>query len=228
VTPPSDSNSSRARFPEGERQIPDSLVQPIRAWHERLGIPEVDVEARRGDDGKTDGWEAFADPIHRSTVTVTSEAREAFYRYHDALLDVVEDLDNRDFDGNYARFAEKALRVAMLLASLEHGDRITLAVWARAQGIAERWRRSLHELYAQANEPPASEQVHKEEEAMRIITKLGDATAAEAARYVWGMSSAEMVSILEGLVSAGALIRTATTRRGTVRYALPTTATHES
>jgi len=220
VTPPSDSNSSRARFPEGERQIPDSLVQPIRAWHERLGIPEVDVEARRGDDGKTDGWEAFADPIHRSTVTVTSEAREAFYRYHDALLDVVEDLDNRDFDGNYARFAEKALRVAMLLASLEHGDVITLPVWARAQSIAERWRRSLHELYAQANEPPPSEQAKHEEHAMAIIARIGESTPNEVRRYMRGLSNAEVTVILEGLANSGALVRVAETRKGKVRYAL--------
>ena len=220
VTPPSDSNSSRARFPEGERQIPDSLVQPIRAWHERLGIPEVDVEARRGDDGKTDGWEVFAGPIHRSTVTVTSEAREAFYRYHDALLDVVEDLDNRDFDGNYARFAEKALRVAMLLASLEHGDVITLPVWARAQSIAERWRRSLHELYAQANEPPPSEQAHREEQVIQIIARKGEMTPSEVARFMRGMSRNEVSIVLEGLANAGALIRVAETRKGTVRYAL--------
>lgn len=220
VTPPGDSNSSRARFPEGERTIPGSLVEPIRAWHERLGVPGVDVEEKRSDDGKPDGFTAFADPIHRTAVTVTPEAREAFYCYHDALLDVVEGLDNRDFDGNYARFAEKALRVAMLLASLENDDIITLPVWVRAQGIAERWRRSLHELYAQANEPPASEAVRREEQVMQIVVRLGEASPNEVRRYMRGLSNAEVTIILEGLANSGALVRVAETRKGMVRYAL--------
>jgi len=220
VTPPGDSNSSRARFPSGERTIPASIVQPIVDWHTRLGIPGVDVEPVLGDDGKSNGWKAYADPIRRTTVTLDSDAIEAFYRYHDGLLDVVEDLDNRDFDGNYARFAEKALRVAMLLASLEHGNRITLPVWARAQGIAERWRRSLHELYAQANEPPASEQAKREEQAMMIVTKIGESTPNEVRRYMRGLSNAEVTIILEGLANSGALVRVAETRKGRIRYAL--------
>lgn len=219
VTPPGDSNSSRARFPSGEREIPDSIVEPIKRWHERLGVPEVDVEPRRDDDGKTTGWDAVADPTRRTHVTVDQDVFEAYYAYHDALLDVVEQEDNKDFDGNYARFAEKALRVAMLLASLEHGDRITLPVWARAQGIAERWRRSLHELYAQANEPAPNEQMHKEEMAMQIIMRHGEMTSAQVARFAH-VSSMEMSATLEALVAGGALVRTAESRRGTVRYAL--------
>jgi hypothetical protein len=221
VTPPGDSNSSRARFPEGERAIPDEIVEPLRRWHERLGVPEVDIEPRRDEAGKVTGdYDAFAGPVHRTRVTIDQDAREAFYVYHDALLDVVEDLDNRDFDGNYARFAEKALRVAMLLASLEHDDKITLPVWARAQGIAERWRRSLHELYAQANEPPASETAHREEQMIQIIVRKGEMTASEVARYMRGISRAEATVVLEGLANAGALVRVAETRKGTVRYAL--------
>lgn len=222
VTPPGDSNSSRARFPRGEREIPQSLVDPIKLWHERLGVPDVDVEPRRDDDGKTTGvWDAIADPTRRTHVSVDEDVFEAYYTYHDALLDVVEREENKDFDGNYARFAEKALRVAMLLASLENDDRISMPVWARAQGIAERWRRSLHELYAQANEPAPNEQAMKEETALKIVTKLGEATANEVRRYMWGSSSGEVASLLDGLVNAGALIRVAERRKGVVRYALP-------
>ncbi len=221
VTPPGDMNSSRARFPHGERTIPSEIVQPIRCWHERLGIPKVEIEPRRDADGKSTGsYEVFAGPTVRTHVEIDKDAAEAFYAYHDGLLDVVEKLDNRDFDGNYARFAEKALRVAMLIGSLEHGDRITLAVWARAQEIAERWRRSLHELYEQAQEPPASEAVKTEETVLRIIGKLNEATPTQVARYMWGMSSGEMAHILENMVQAGALVRSGKTHKGTFRYAI--------
>ena len=221
ITPPGDTNSSRARFPLGEREIPASIVDPVRAWHERLGVPEVDVEPTRDADGKSSGYDAFVDPTRRTHVTVDKDVTEAFYAYHDGLLDIVEGNETRDFDGNYARFAEKALRVAMLLASLEHGDRITLPVWARAQTIVERWRRGLHELYAQANEPPASEQERREEQALMIITRHGEMTANQVARFMRGTSSGEAAALLEGLVNAGALIRTATHRKGVVRYAFP-------
>lgn len=220
VTPPGDTNSSRSKFPTGERVIPRSLVDPIKHWHTRLGTPDVSIEIRRDSEGKNVGYDAVAGPTRRTYITLAEDAIEAYYAYHDGLLDLVEDSDNRDFDGNYARFAEKALRVAILLGSLSNGDRITLPVWAKAQGIAERWRRSLHELYEQANEPPANEQIKREEQAMQIVTKLGEATAADVARYARSVSSSEMAVILDGLVHAGALVRVATTRRGTIRYAL--------
>lgn len=219
VTPPGDCNSSRARFPEGERQIPLSIVEPIRQWHERLGVPGIDIEPRRGADGKPSGYEVFADPLKRTTVLVDKDAAEAFYAYHDGLLDLLENMQTRDFDGNYARFAEKALRVAMLIASLENDDQITLNVWARAQSITERWRRSLHELYAQANEPPPNEQQQREDKALDILKRIGEATAADVARYAH-CSSMEMGMTLDALAHGGAVVKVAETRRGTIKYAV--------
>lgn len=225
VTPPGDCNSSRARFPKGMRDIPYSIVDPIRKWHARLGIPEVEVTSRQvpasGKEKAKTTYDVFVDPQKQSHVLVDEDAEEAFYAYHDGLLDVVEKLENRDFDGNYARFAEKALRVAMLIASLENDDQITLPIWARAQNQAERWRRSLHELHAQANEPPPSLQQQREDKAYEIVRKLGEPTANEVARYVAGVSGGEMVFILDGMVASGALVKTAETKRGRFHYALP-------
>jgi hypothetical protein len=220
VTPPAYTNSSRARFPQGERAIPSEILAPLARWHARLGTPHVDVEERHDAEGKAAGYEAHAEPTVRTHVTIDQDAQEAFYCYGDGLLDIVEASEQRDMDGNYARFAEKALRVAMLIASLENGDRITLRVWALAQGIAERWRRSLHELYAQATEPDEGEAVQKEERALGIVTKQGEMTANEVRRNMRGVTNAEVAMILDGLVNAGALVRTAQTRRGTARYAV--------
>ncbi len=88
--------------------------------------------------------------------TLGAGVRDAFYRYYTALRSLAAASDNTDLDANYTRFAEKALRVAILLASLD--DRgagpafsgvIELRHWARGQAIAERWRQSLHNLYMQ-------------------------------------------------------------------------------
>ncbi len=65
------------------------------------------------------------------------EAYEAYYRYHDGLEDLAAASDNEYLDGNYGRFAEKALRVALLLASVQGAEAIGLRHWARAQEIAE-------------------------------------------------------------------------------------------
>jgi predicted transcriptional regulator len=78
----------------------------------------------------------------------------------------------------------------------------------------------LHELYAQANEPPPSEQAHREEQVIQIIARKGEMTPSEVARFMRGMSRNEVSIVLEGLANAGALIRVAETRKGTVRYAL--------
>ena len=32
-----------ARFPRGERILPNALVEPLRRWHARLGQPEVTI-----------------------------------------------------------------------------------------------------------------------------------------------------------------------------------------
>jgi hypothetical protein len=223
VTPPASVNSSRARFPLGERSIPAEISEPIKAWHLRLGIPAVEMQELESKDKKgkeTVEYVPTVFPMNLTRITMTLDAREAFYAYHDGLLDLVEQSSNRDFDGNYARFAEKALRIAILVASLEHNNQITLPVWALAQSITERWRQGLHELYAQANAPEPTDATEKEELAIKIISKLGEATANDVARYMWKTSSGEAVGILEKLADAGALIRTARTRRGTIRYAI--------
>ena len=144
---------------------------------------------------------------------------DAYYRYNNALLDIVEQSDRTDFDGNYARFADKAMRIAMLLASLENEGRIQLTHWARGQEIAERYRSGLHVLYSQLNEPEPSRTEENEEKAVAAIRRHGRMTAAEVARFVRGLSTAEAQKILEGLARGHALVAEETSR--TIYYDLP-------
>src|SRR5256885_11031420 len=60
---------------------------------------------------------------------------------------------NTDLDGNYARFAAKALRISMLAGSLENNNIIEMRHWALGQEIAERWRANLHSVFLEINEP---------------------------------------------------------------------------
>jgi hypothetical protein len=137
---------------------------------------------------------------------------EAFYDYHDGLLDILERSNNTDLDGNYTRFAEKALRVSMLLASLENNNRIELSHWARAQQIAERWRVGLHAIYTQVNEPDISEREQQEEKVLKVLQRHGKLTAARVADYIRGMSTADVAQVCEGLASSGLLEPTETGR----------------
>lgn len=143
VTPPEDEPRRKGQFPAGERVIPVHLVEPLAAWHSRLGMPGVEVVT------SADGQTAQRRGEHAPAIcTLGPGVTEAYYRYYDGLLDLVEKSPSADLDGNYARSAEKALRVAMLLASLEGTDQVALRHWARGQQVAERWRSDLHTLVA--------------------------------------------------------------------------------
>jgi hypothetical protein len=146
--------------------------------------------------------------------------QDAFYTYDSALLDLIQESENSDLDGNYGRNAEKALRVAALLASQAGASEITMACWAKAQAIAERWRVGLHQLYEQVNAPEPSEERENEERALRIVAKLGTATSTEVHRYVPSLSAQELTYILDGLEHAGELECIGKTHKGTKRYQL--------
>jgi len=222
VTPPEGANRSRERFPEGECRIPSDLLQPVREWHDRLGAPTVDLREIEDDKGKPTGERAVsAAHLPQRICQADPDVIEALYAYQDGLLDVTDGWETHDLDGNYARFAEKALRIALLLASLENGGRVELRHFARAQGITEGWRASLHELYAQVNRAEPSEVRETEDRAVQIVEKLQaqrPPTAADVARYIWGASSGEVVNVLDGLVAAGRLAVAERTQKGTRRY----------
>jgi hypothetical protein len=218
VAPAPEDQPTMGKFPDGVRILPPALLTPLRTWHDRLGRPDMDIVQRKDADGK---------PTRDFDVTVTARPPEdctlgrgvcdAFYAYHDALTTLAAGSDNTDLDGNYSRFAEKALRVAMLLASLENGGKIELRHWARAQQIAERWRRSLHNLYRTLN-AGQDEEVRNEDRVMEIVRRLSTATPTDVHRYAPDISTSSAASILERLAHAGALQMTEKTRKGTPRY----------
>lgn len=207
VSPPISESSSRGRFPKGELVVPKTLLAPLERWHLRLEIPEVKVTP--GKDGSHE-W-SLSQPFPRSQCILGSGVYEAFYRYGDALLDLIEDSWQTHLDGSYARFPEKALRIAMLLASLENDGVIELSHWARAQEITERWRRDLHNLVAGLNDQGPSKAEEDENKVfrqlIRLCAKSGKVTARQIGQHIHGMDTATAERYLDILVRSGAVKR---------------------
>ena len=214
------SNRSRERFPLGERVIPPDLSRPIREWHERLGVPTVTVSATTDEESPFMGKNRIEvegrEPV---TCGLGDGVYESYYRYTDGLLDIVAQSRNTDLDGNYARFSEKALRIAILLVSLENGDKVEMVHWARGQEITERWRAGLHALFVQVNEPDLSEDARNEERILEVVARLGWPTVREIKQSIRGLSTGAIRMHLENLGRADVVTEHRTTR--TVRYGFP-------
>jgi hypothetical protein len=202
ITPPADADRKRDRFPEESRAIPSALTQQLRDWHEQLGVPEVTVTEQRDDKSKVSKYTYTVKLVDPQPCTLGDGVYDAYYRYDEALIDLAAASGNTDLDGSYGRFAEKALRVAMLLASFSNGGRIELSHWARAQAIAERWRRGLHHLIDQLGQSDATpERVHE----LKVIDELGKRgalSARDVARFA-NISTGEAHQILDQLTKAG-------------------------
>jgi hypothetical protein len=221
ITPP-EHNRGRGRFPQGERVVPAEVLTPLQAWHERLGIPLVTITlVGAGKDGEpTGGHRVEVMPTAPETCTLGADVFEHYYAYHDALLDLALALNLPDLDGSYVRFAEKALRVAMLLASLENGGVIELRHWAKAQEITEEWRLGLHRLYEQINLAEAPLEKQLTEKILRQIAEHGPLTMRELTQRIWDLSAEMAKSLLKELVAAGELEEAPAGK--TTRYRLPT------
>lgn len=211
---PTASNNGRARFPTGKRIIPAEILRALNEWHSRLGMPEIKIIEKDG--VKT----VQVPPIEPIYLGIDQDVEDAFYNYHYGLREILEDRDNHDLDGNYTRLAEKAIRIAMLLASVEGKESIQMKHWVRAQQITEGWRKDLHSLYHEVNQNLPSKEKMAEEQVIAILQKLGQATAAQVARYSRNLSSNEADRILLSLVNLGLVEISERTQKRTNRYTL--------
>ncbi len=225
VAPPPYEEAKQGMFPKGERCVPSQVVKPLVAWHERLGMPAVQIAGNGAYGGvASQGCRRVErGPARYTGCTATPEVIDAFYIYHDGLLRTVVPSQQTDLDGNYARLSEKALRIAMLMASLEGGDRIEMRHWARAQEIAERWRAGLHHVVGTLAEPKLCSGERDEDRVLRHLERLcgqGQAPTARDIRVrIRGITTPQVEHILGGLVRSGAVGMEMTGR--TNRYYVP-------
>lgn len=205
LTPPVGAERRNGRFPSGERVVPHELAGPLRYWHTRLGVPVVEVTERESD-GVKPKFDMLVAPPQPKMCILADGVFEAFYDYSDALIDLVALSNLTDLDGNYSRLPEKAMRVAMLLASFDNNERIEMRHWARAQQVAEVWRRNLHNLYDQvvsnAEEPLI---IAMEDRIMKQINENGPRTIREMVQGIRGLDSGQAKIITKSLQEAGFL-----------------------
>ena len=119
------------------------MISPLVKWNDRLGFPQYEIAESKGKQILK------FEPFSPKQLKLCDEVYDAYYEYHNGLRWLIWKNENHDLDGNYARFPEKAIRVAALFASFENRDTIQLSHWAKAQAIVERWRVGLHEFYQQ-------------------------------------------------------------------------------
>jgi hypothetical protein len=174
VAPPVGLHIPCQDFPDGQQVIPPTILQPLQRWHYQLGIPRVTIVERLNDKGEGTGlFDATVEEVQPKRCTVGAGVREAINTYRRALRELRQAncTNDTDLDGNYGRLHVKALRVAMLLASLENSGHIELQHWARGQEIAERWRANLHYLVAQlaTREPTKARSLED-----RILVRLSE------------------------------------------------------
>ena len=151
ITPPEHAFKN-ASFPLEEVLVPSQLLDPLRRWHAHLGMPDIRITAIQDEHGNEIGhYRVERDPLPEHVCQFHHDAYHAYDRYRLALRELIAKSSNQDLDGSYTRLSDRALRIAILLASLENGGHIELRQWAKAQDIAEMMRRNLHELYRQVN-----------------------------------------------------------------------------
>ncbi len=182
------------RFPKGERQIPDSLIIPLKEWHKRLGTPKVEIEQ---DDPKI--------KLTQEVLILNEEVFEGYYEYLDGLTEIIKSNNLYDLDGNYVRFPEFALRISMLFASLGNSNTITRSHWAKAVEITEEFRKSLHYLYEQLGKHKQQDQkTSSKEKVINTLKKKGPLPVREISQqthlYVNDIQSNLDILINEGVV----------------------------
>lgn len=198
---PTEGEIRRGVYPKGDRVIPQELVKPLVAWHTRLGVP--DVEIGQVPDGGAYVNTARVGPLPQAVIGISDQVFEAIYRYYDALIDLCVDSDYPDLDGNLGRFHIKALRCALLFASLEGSATLELRHWARGQEIAERWREYTYRCYFSVAGASENAEQEKESKVFRVVRRLGRATAREIGQRIWGMGSEEAGLIADRLAGEG-------------------------
>jgi len=202
LTPPVHAERKNGRFPDIERVIPQAITFPLRRWHDRLGVQEAQLVTREVNFKSF--VEVLATPPVAHQCTLGKGVYDAYYNYNDALISIVSQSNLTDLDGNYSRLPEKALRVAMLLSSLENNGVIEMRHWARAQQVAETWRRNLHNLYDQVvGNAEESKSIAIEDRILKLIAEKGPRTKRELCQGIWGLDANQVNIVIKGMLEAG-------------------------
>jgi Protein of unknown function (DUF3987) len=222
ITPYADEEPSLAPFPLGLNTLPSALVVALRDWHDRLGMPQAHIEQVRDARGHPSGaWKLTRTPFFPHVLPLAPGVHEAFQAYNHALLTlIITGTVSKDLAGCYGRFHEKALRIAILLASVQDAPAITLEHWAYAQMVTEAWRGMLHQLLASAAAAePLSQEETWELRIEALLNERGAMSARDFQRYLFRCTSRDLQRLLGAMTSVGRIV--ALPKGRTTVYVLP-------
>jgi hypothetical protein len=204
VVPMPDEGPSLARRPLGKPALPPSMVRTLRDWHVALGIPTVTVDKAR------DTWKVTRTPHVQRVLPLGDGVEDAYYTYNEALISLIhQGAAPIDLWASYGRLHEKALRVAILLASVEQQTRPVIALrhWAYAQHLTEQWRTMLHVLLQAAGDAIESTREELLEDRIeRHLRRYGEATARDLRHAIRGYGSREIDLALGSMEKMRALV----------------------
>lgn len=209
LTPPEHAYSL-ATWPIGEMVVPEELTQPLRDFDESLQEREVGVDPLVNDKGQLTGkYTIKLGKLPRNRTHIDQEVLDAYASY-DTSLHVM--MNNEEFNipkelhGSYQRFAEKALRVAALLAWMDNDGYMTLSHWIAAQEVAERWRISIHEFLYQVGDVESTKEKKYEDALLRVFEKLDGWARVVDMRKKCGMSTEQLLRVLHSLLESGTIV----------------------
>jgi len=114
-------------FASGDLPLPGELQQQLHAWHQRLGVPDSEIEPETNEQGRPTGrYTMVRGPLPEQACIMAREAYQAYNTYRLALRQMLATSRHEDLDGSYGRLPEIGLRIAVLVASMEHHNRIEL------------------------------------------------------------------------------------------------------
>jgi len=214
VAPPPNTKPSQARFPHKPYNTPSNLIVQLYDWHTRLGLPEVSIEETQNDNGRRTGrWQGTIRNFPQHIMELDDDSLSAYEQYNEALFTLMFDTTSthgisEDLRPWYGRAHEKALRVAMLLASVDGEEVITLPYWQEAQALVETWRTSLHTLIATIGDAEnmtaqARRRTRIEERIESLLAFNEGMSARQLQRRIYGIPSEEMNAILKSMLQIG-------------------------
>ena len=169
---PSDDFRKDKWFPDGKLEIPKNIISKLQEYHKQLGEPRIQLSPK-----------VEVIPAPGQLFEISGDVKKAFYVYRNFQKDMIESSEDRDLAGNYLRYPDMAIRIAVLIASLNNDSQVTLDQWAFAQNTTENWRRDLHRLYYQTlpnnNSANSSSKTDPKERIIELITQKGSLSSRE-------------------------------------------------
>ena len=196
---------------EKEYQPPKSIVQRLANLHTKLPSPPEMAAVDSGESPKPISLACIAGPGMMEAYQTYSKTLS-----FDMLLDTTV---TESVQPNYSRLPTMALKIAIILATLDWADNtttdkdsfgvlnapnivITLGHWARAQMIAESWRSSLHRLLSSISE---TDDARSEKRLIQHLTRWKEGRTINELVNSTGLSRTHLKSAIDSLVESGEL-----------------------